>query len=96
MKAEYIALKKLEDTDGYKILHELWMMEVAKIETARDRAAARGAESHWRYHAGLEKGFKMAMTQVARAIAQMEQENYELAVDNKVDTLLAEIRGEPK
>lgn len=73
MKREYHALKELESVEGYKVLQELWMYQVSKIEEARDRAASRGQESAWRYSAGKEAGFKLAMTALARGLLDMEQ-----------------------
>lgn len=92
MKQEYHALKFMEKSDGYKILQELWILQVSKIEEARDRAASRGQESAWRYQAGQEKGFKLAMTALVRALADMERSEEGLDEDNAAEKLLEEIK----
>lgn len=92
MKQEYTALRGLQQNTGYKILEELWMHQVAKIEESRDRAATKGNESAWRYWAGQEKGFKLAMTAVQRALTEMEKDNENIETESSLDKLLDEIR----
>lgn len=93
MKNEYLALKQLEKSDGYAVLCALWMEQVTKIEKARSTAASRGSESAWRFHAGREEGFKLAMTQMDRAIKDMEAQDQEMAGEARFDALIQEIRG---
>jgi len=96
MKSEYVGLKSLENHHGYKILEALWIHELTEVEKARDSAAKRGGESAWRYWAGQEKGFKLAMTQLQRALVHMEHENEDLKDGTKIEDLLSELRGEVK
>lgn len=92
MNDEYAALRGLENIKGYQILQQLWIHQIAKIEESRDKAAAKGSETAWRYWAGQEKGFKLAMTAVARALAEMEKEKENIDQESKLDALLDEIR----
>lgn len=96
MKAEYIALKTIEGSSGWKVLNDLWLYQISKIEEGRDKAAARGSETAWRYWAGQEKGFKLAMTALARALLEMESKDEDMQVDEeaqkRIDKLLSEVR----
>lgn len=92
MSNEYLPLKALEDNQGYKILEALWIHQVAEIEKARDKAAQRGNDSSWRYWAGQEKGFKLAMTALARAMVQMQKEDENVESQSRIDKLLEEIK----
>lgn len=96
MKKEYVALTGLKKFPGYEVLQELWNAQYLKIQEAMDSAAKRGSETAWRYWAGQDKGFKLAVTQLDRAIEQMEREMDEdrKPQDSVVDKLLAEARGE--
>jgi hypothetical protein len=90
---DYAALVGLQNLHGYKILEALWMHQVSEVEKARDGAAKRGTESAWRYHAGKEAGFKLCMTALQRAIAQMEKEDENLQGDDRINKLLEEIKN---
>jgi hypothetical protein len=96
MKGEYIPLKQLSMHDGWKFLEQLWIYQVSEIEKTRDKCASKSslkAESDWRYSAGMEKGFKLAMTALHRALAEMEKEmeNEKDEEKSDVDKLLEEI-----
>lgn len=91
---DYISLKDLPNHAGYKILENEWLYQVGKIEEARDKAAKRSGESAWRYWAGQEAGFKLAVTTLARTLSRMEAEAEEQSQDQEsvVDKLLKEIK----
>lgn len=96
MRDEYLRLKTLLESPGYKDLEALWFLEVATMEQGRSRAAARGQESAWRFFAGKEEGYKLAMTRVARALLAMEGEDDGLESEAKFDEIMSHIRGEKK
>lgn len=91
----YIALR---GHHGYKDLQLLWMQDISDIEAKRDAAASRGQESAWRYWAGLEKGYKKAVMRLELEIESMNDEAPDSlqAPSEKIETLLAEARGEKK
>jgi hypothetical protein len=91
MKGEYVSLKNLLKHPGWDILGQLWMLQVTDIEKARDKAAKYGHESAWRYWAGQEKGFKLAMTAVQRAITEMEAEDDNLRDQKEGERIIEEI-----
>ena len=88
----------LRDHHGYKELQLLWMQDISEIEAKRDSAASRGQESAWRYWAGLEKGYKKAVMRLEVEIAQIEDDAPDSleTPSEKIETLLAEARGEKK
>ena len=93
--ADYFNLKALKSSAGYQLLEALWIHQVTEIEDTRDKAAKKATgESDWRYWAGQEKGFKLAMTALQRAMMQMEQEETELIEETNPETekILAELR----
>lgn len=92
MNNDYAALTSLLNIHGYKLLEALWLHQISDIEKARDGAAKRGNESAWRYWAGQEKGFKLAMTALQRAIEHMEKDDDTLQTDDAIDRLLGEIK----
>jgi len=94
LKSDYTALKSLELHHGYKLLETLWLYELNKVEEARDKAAKRGSETAWKYWAGYEKGFKLAVMQLKSSLAHMELENEELQGEGKFEGLMKELRGE--
>jgi|WetSurMetagenome_2_1015567.scaffolds.fasta_scaffold1272668_2 hypothetical protein len=96
MKGEYIPLKQLSMSEGWKFLQELWTYQISEIEKTRDKCASKSsakAESDWRYMAGQEKGFKLAMTALERALVEMEKEMESEKSDEKsdVEKMLEEI-----
>lgn len=96
MRSEYLALRGMKEHPGYAILCALWAEQFVKIEKAVDSAAARGADSAWRYWAGQAKGFKFCVTAIDRALAAMEiaQEDERQESTSPIDKLMAEARGE--
>lgn len=92
MKSEYAALAGLETNTGFRVLEALWIHQIAKIEEARDKAAAKGNETAWRYWAGQEKGFKLAMTARQRAMVEMEKEKENIDQESAIDRLFEEVR----
>lgn len=97
MNNDYLILKHLENEPGYRALQELWIHQVSEIEAARDKAASRGTESAWRYAAGKEAGFKLAMTALKRALMEIEEthkDDQEEKPSEVIDTLLSGLRGE--
>lgn len=96
MNKEFVALRGLKDHPGYEVLQALWQAQYEKIQEAMDSAAKRGSETAWRYWAGQDKAFKLAVTQLDRALAQMEKEavDVETKPQTIVEKLLAEARGE--
>jgi hypothetical protein len=86
----------LSESPAYKKLVEMWMQDVAVIEEKRDKCAARSNESSWRYHAGLEKGFKMCMMRLQAELTEIESESGEIMEEPsaKIEKLLSEARGE--
>ena len=93
MKKEHVALKSLREHPGWPILENEWLWQVTKIEEARDRAAKKAQESAWRYWAGQEAGFKLAMTALSRALEKLESQGDDQPVP-EYDALLREIKGE--
>lgn len=96
MKSDYIALKSLDQHEGYKLLQALWIHETAKVEEARSKAAKRSSEGTWKYWAGYEEGFKFAVMQLQRSLLHMESESENLQGDGKFEALMNELRGDVK
>jgi hypothetical protein len=71
---DYAAFAELKKAYGYQLLENEWLHQISEIEKKRDLAASRGTESAWRYHAGKEAGFKLAMTTLDRALTRIEDE----------------------
>lgn len=92
MNQDYVDLKALEKSVGYQKLQALLVLQVSKIEESRDRAAAKGSETAWRYWAGQEKGFKLAMTALPRALADIEAKEESMDADSNVDRMLEEMK----
>lgn len=92
MKAEYIALTNLVNSPDWGYLENEWLHQITDIELARDKAARKGNETAWRYWAGQEYGFKLAMSTIKRAIKNMEDEDDKLVTESQIDRLLKESR----
>ena len=90
MNEDYMDFKRLELVPGYQKLKALWIQQVSKIEEARDRAASRAQESAWRYAAGKEAGFKLAMTALDRAIGDIESKEANLEGEERMNKILDE------
>lgn len=89
---DYLDFKRLEAVVGYKKLEALWIHQVSEIEKSRDRAASRNSESSWRYAAGKEAGFKLAMTALQRAIADIEAKEQDVREESVVDRMMEDLR----
>jgi len=92
----YALLASLVENPAYRALQEEWVKKVSKIEENRDRAAARGSESAWRYYAGIEKGFKQAMLTLESELAFLEKDGREDQPPIEIEQLLSEARGETR
>lgn len=82
--------------EGWAVLEALWLLQISEIEQARDKCASKAttkAESDWRYMAGQEKGFKLAMMKAKMALAEMELANENETAESRYDKLLEEIKG---
>ena len=90
--SDYMDVLALSKHRGYQQLENEWLHQVSLIEQARDKAAKKGSETAWRYWAGQEAGFKLAMTTLARMIAGMDAESDGESKTDLVDKLLGEIR----
>lgn len=93
MKREYELLSSLLNHEGYKLLEALWRDQGVRIQKARDRAASRSQESAWRYYAGQEMGFSLAVTQLQRALAEMEMKDEKLSAESEADKILRTVIG---
>jgi hypothetical protein len=93
MNDHYLALSDLRKHSGYAYLEELWMLQQAKIEEGRDKAAKKNNESAWRYWAGQEAGFKLATTQLVRALMDLEKEDENLTNEDKITKMLDDLRS---
>jgi hypothetical protein len=100
MTAEYNYLTALRNSQGYTVLLALWALQHEKIVQAMRKSGKSGKESAWRYYAGQLEGFEVAITQVERAMKDMEEKG-EDAVANveaqqQVEDLLKRIKGDEK
>lgn len=94
MSREALLLSQLEDHEGYKILKELWRLQITDIEQKRDSAAKRGSETAWRYWAGVEKGYKMAVVQLNASLSEMEQEDDAERAADRFKSIVQDLKGE--
>lgn len=98
MKAEYNALLQLRQSQGYGLLQGLWALQHQKIISAIRKAGKGNKETSWRYFAGQQEGFELAITQLERAIVDMEKENEDLAASTEaaqqVEELLKQVKGD--
>ena len=98
MKSEYNALLGLKSHPGWVVLHALWAIQHRKIVEATRKAGKTGKESPWRWFAGQLAGFEICLTQLDRAIQEMEKESEDLApaheAQEQVEALLKKIKGE--
>lgn len=90
-RAEYMALKRLENNPDYQILQAKWAYVVSEIQKSRDNAAARGQESAWRYFAGQEKGAQRIVLSLALAMADLESKDAELADESSYSKIVDEV-----
>jgi len=96
MNSERVALMSLLEDPRYKLLQELWRKQVEKVQQGRDKAASQGRKSAWRYWAGQEKGFMLAITSIDRAILEMDSVEDKSETQIEIEKMIYEIRGEPK
>ena len=100
MKAEYNQLKQLEGMPGYQILMGLWAIQGQKILEASRRCAKKSNEGSWRYYAGQQEGFELAITQLQRSLTDMEKDSDNLEgskrSEKEVEELLKNLKGEDK
>lgn len=94
MRGEYAALKGLQSHPGYKILQALWLHEHAKIVESMRKAARKNQESSWRFYAGQQEGFDLAVTHLDRALTDMERQEENVQEQKTADQLLREIKGD--
>jgi hypothetical protein len=93
----FVLLSTLAKSPAYAKLMQLWILDVTEIEAKRDSVAQKtNSELSWKYHAGLEKGFKKAMMRLSEELASMEEEggNVMDQPSEKIERLLSEARGE--
>jgi hypothetical protein len=99
MRAEYNHLYNLRNSEGYTVLLALWALQHEKIVNAMRKSGKSGKESAWRYYAGQLEGFEVAITQVERAMKDMEEKGEESLAnkeaEQQVEDLLKKIKGEP-
>lgn len=99
-KMEYNALLSLRNSQGYQVLQNLWAMQFKKIVDATRKAGKQNKELNWRYFAGQQEGFEIAITQVERAIVEMEKEDENIEANHEaqeqVEQLLKKIKGDEK
>ncbi|PWT87989.1 MAG: hypothetical protein C5B54_11360 [Acidobacteria bacterium] len=98
MKAEYNHLTALKQHPGYDILMALWAFQFQKIVSAVRKAAKQNKELNWRYFAGQQEGFELAITQIERSLKEMEEKSDEapanVEAQAQVDDLLRKIKGD--
>lgn len=98
MKSEYNILASLKAHPGWIILQALWAIQHGKVVEATRKAGKQGKESPWRWFAGQLEGFEIAITQLDRAMADMEKENEDIApsheAQEQVQALLEKLKGE--
>lgn len=100
MSAEYTHLMALQESQGYKILQALWAKEHAEIVKAMRKAGKRGNETSWRYFAGQQEGFELAVTHLERALLEMQvksaEEGHESDPSNQIEELFNQLRETKK
>lgn len=96
-RIDFQVLVGLRKSEAYKKLMVLWLQDVSAIESKRDAAASRSQESAWRYHAGVERGYKDAILKLDVEIARLEEIGKDsLKPSETIEKLLAEVRGDDK
>lgn len=95
--ADYFDLKTVQGTRGYQKLQALWAHEYSEVMKGIQKTAARNNESHWRYQAGILKGFDLAIGQLDRALLQMEKDGEVPNPEEKTaEQIIKELRGDVK
>lgn len=76
----------------------LWAIQHQKIVDALRKAGKQNKEMNWRYFAGQQEGFELALTQVDRAMKEMEEKGEDVVANveaqRQVEDLLKKIKGE--
>jgi len=97
-KMEYMALTQLRQSPGWQVLVALWAMQHKKIVDGMRKAGKTGRDSNWRWFAGQQEGFEIAITQLDRALGEMEAEVIEVDASQEaktqVEELLKKIKGD--
>jgi hypothetical protein len=97
MNTDFYDLKQLQGSRGYQKLQALWANQYARVVEGMRKAAKKNQESSWRFYAGQMEGFDLAISQLDRALMQMEKEGEaESPATTTVEELMKEIRGEPQ
>lgn len=92
--SDYMDLKMLHGLRGYQKLQALWAHEYGEVMKTLQKTASKNNESHWRYQAGILRGFDLAIGQLDRALLQMEKEGEgDSPATKTVEELLREIKG---
>jgi hypothetical protein len=87
-------LGQVQDHAGYKYLEDLWRARLAEVQEKRDKAAQRGSETAWRYWAGVEKGFQLAVTLLPLTLAEMDSEIDNEQAEDRFAAIAQELKGE--
>ena len=98
MNAEYNHLMSLRTSPGYEVLLALWAAQHQKVIDGMRKAAKQNKEMNWRYFAGQQEGFELAITQVDRALKEMAEKGEDIMAnaeaEKQVEDLLKKIKGE--
>jgi hypothetical protein len=95
MNTDYMDLRQLQQSRGYQKLQALWAKQYAIVVEGMRKSAKKNQESAWRFYAGQMEGFDLAISQLDRALLQMEKEGEsETPASATVEELMKEIRGE--
>lgn len=99
MNREILLLDQLQNHAGYKHLEDLWRERISEIQEKRDTIASKNgqyAQESWKYWAGMEKGFKEAVTLLHVTLAEMESIAENQQADDRMATIAQELKGENK
>jgi hypothetical protein len=98
MKTEYNSLLQLRTMAGWPILQALWAIQHTKIVEATRKAGKRNRGDIWKYYAGQLEGFEIAITQLERALQEMEKEAAEVEPSSEakeqVEALIKKLKGD--
>lgn len=93
MNADFNDLNELRSSRGYQLLLGLWAIQGQKILEASRRAARKPQESAWRFYAGQQEGFELAIGEIDRALTEMQQKSENQVAQIDIDKTLAEIKA---
>jgi hypothetical protein len=98
MNSEYNDLYQLKNSKGYEFLVSLWAIQHQKIVDALRKAGKQNKEMNWRYFAGQQEGFEIAITQVDRALKEMADKGVDTIANEEaakqVEDLMKKLKGE--